>query len=74
MNTLQYPTLNPQSHCNGCDTDLGETHTLSCSTGGLVIVRHNEIRDKLLSLSRNAFTPASLRTEPLIHKGHIKSE
>ena len=45
------------------------THTLSCSIGGLVIARHNKIHDKILHLSRHAFTSAFVRTEPLIHQG-----
>ena len=50
------------------------THTLSCITGGLVIAHHNEIRDELLYISRHAFTSASVRAEPLIHKGRTRSE
>ena len=43
--------LNLQSHCDGCGTVFGVTHTLRCSTGGLVIERYNKIRDELLYLS-----------------------
>ena len=32
--------INLQSHCNGCGTSFGVTHTLICSIGGLVIVCH----------------------------------
>ena len=48
-------------------------HTLSCSIVGLVIVRHNKIRDKILYLSRRAFTPAPVCTKPLIHQGRTRS-
>ena len=47
-----------QIHCSGFGTALRVTHALSLFTGGLVIARHNEIRDKLLYLSRRAFTPS----------------
>ena len=49
-------------------------HTLSCSIVGLIIARHNKIRDKLLYLSRLAFTPAPVCTKPLIHQGRTRSE
>jgi hypothetical protein len=31
-----------------------------------VIFRHNEIRDELVNLAGNAFTPSAVRDEPLI--------
>ena len=65
--------LNPQSHCNGCGTAFGVMDTLSCSSGGLVIARHNKSRDEILYLARCAFTPASVRTKPLIHQGRTGS-
>ena len=40
--------VNLQSHGDGCGTAFGVTHTLSCSIGGLVIARQNEILDELL--------------------------
>ena len=49
-------------------------HTLSSSTGGLVIARNKKILDELLYLSQHAFTPASVRAEPLIHQGRTRSE
>ena len=38
------------------------------------MVRQNEIRDKILYLSRHAFTSSSIRAKPLIHQGRIRSE
>ena len=61
--------VNLQSHYAGCGTAFGVTHALSCIIGGLVIARHNKIRDELLYLSRRDFTSASVRAEPLIHQG-----
>ena len=43
--------LNLQSHCDMRGTASGAMHTLSCSIGGLVIARHNEIHDELFYLS-----------------------
>ena len=43
--------LNLQSHCKVCGTAFGVMHTLSCSTGSLVISRHNKIRDEILYIS-----------------------
>ena len=54
-------TLNLQSHCDRCVTAFGVTHTLSFSIGGLVIVHHKIIRDKLLYLYQHAFTSVSVR-------------
>ena len=68
-----YP-VNLQSHCDRCGTVFGVTHTLSCSIGGLVIARHNEICDKIFYLSWRAFTSAYVRVEPLIHKGRTRSK
>ena len=66
--------LNLQSHCDGCGTAFGVTHSLSCSIGGLVIARHNKIQENLLYLSQCAFTPSSVRTKPLINKCRTRSE
>ena len=50
------------------------THALNCSIGGLVIARHNKIRDKILYLPRRAFKSASVRAKPLIHQVCTSSE
>ena len=62
------------SHCDKCGTVFRVTHTLSCSIGGLIITRHNKIREKLLFLSRSVFTSAYVRTKPLIRQGHTRSD
>ena len=66
--------VNLQSHCDRCDTSFGVTHTLSCIIVGLVIARHNEIREELLYLSLCAFTSSYVRIKTLIHQGHTRSE
>ena len=50
------------------------THGLSCSIGGPFIARHNEIRDKILYLSRRAFTSEFIHAKPPIHKDGTISE
>ena len=66
--------LNLQIHCDGCGTAFGVTHALSCSMDGLVIARHNKICDKILYLSRRAFTSAFVCLKPLIYQGRTRSE
>ena len=66
--------LNLQSHCVGCGTDFEVMHTPGYIIGGLVIARHNKIRDKLFYLSRRAFTSAYVRAKLLIHQVHTISE
>ena len=50
------------------------THTLICSTGGLLIARHNKIIDEILYLALRAFTPTSVHSNPLIYQGRTRSE
>ena len=63
-----------QSHYDGCVTVFGVAYALRCNTDSLVIVRHKEIRDKILYLSQHAFTSASVCAKPLIHQGCTRSE
>jgi hypothetical protein len=57
--------------CDGCEGKFTLQHALSCKKGGLVIFRHNEIRDELVYLAGKALTPSAIRNEPLIHTGRI---
>jgi hypothetical protein len=38
-----------------------------CKTGGLVIIRHNEIADELADLASKALTPSAVRDKPSIY-------
>ena len=40
---------------------------MSCPTGGIVITRHNEIRDKIIHIKKQDFYPNCIRVKPLIH-------
>ena len=68
---LRYARCPPDlpSHCNGCLQKFSVRHALECKTGGLVISRHNEIRDELSDLASKALSPSSVRDEPKIHNG-----
>ena len=50
------------------------TTDLSEETGGLVISCHKKVRDKLIYLAQQDFTPTWVRGKILIHQGHIRSE
>jgi hypothetical protein len=52
--------------CSFLDT-FSVPHALECKKGGLVISRHNEIRDELSDLASKALSPSPVRDEPKIH-------
>jgi hypothetical protein len=56
--------------CDGCQQKFSVRHALECKRGGLVISRHNEIRDKLSDLASKAFFSSTVRDEPRIHTSH----
>ena len=53
-------------NCDGCQAEFSVGHALQCKKGGLVILRHNEVRDEIAALAAAALTPSAVRTEPLI--------
>jgi hypothetical protein len=58
-----------QPQCDGCGAKFDTRHALSCRKGGLIIIRHNEIRDELCDMACRAFQPSAIRDEPKIHQG-----
>jgi hypothetical protein len=48
--------------CGGCQQKFSVRHALECKRGGLVISRHNEIRDELSDLASKALSPQQLVT------------
>ncbi len=54
--------------CNGCDAPTDVSHALSCRRGGLVIRRHNEIRDSLGDLMAMGFN-GIVNKEPIVREG-----
>jgi hypothetical protein len=59
-----------QKHCDGCGKAFDVNHALTCKRGGLIIVRHDEIRDELCDIASKALIPSKVRDEPKIHPGH----
>jgi hypothetical protein len=45
------PLLQLPPTCDGCGSEFNVTHALDCRKGGLVVLRHNEIRDTISSLA-----------------------
>ena len=59
-----------QPKCDGCYKDFTVTHALSCKTGGLVILHHNELAKEWHRLCAQALTPSAVSDKPLIpHSG-----
>ena len=56
------PNLN--SRCDGCHQPFSVNHGLNCPKGGLIIHRHDELRNELGDLLMNAFGRTAVRTEP----------
>eukprot|EP00978_Attheya_sp_CCMP212_P006633 scaffold15402_cov35-Attheya_sp.AAC.1 len=70
---LRYGQVPPNfpTTCDGCScNNLSVQHALSCKVGGLVISRHDEIKDKLGQwLAGKALKPSAIHDEPLINNG-----
>jgi hypothetical protein len=58
-----------QPQCDGCGAKFDTRHAFSCRKGGLIIIRHNEIRDELCDMACRDFQPSAIRDEPKIHQG-----
>jgi hypothetical protein len=69
LSAQEFPPPDVPTHCNGCYKSLDLRHALECKKGGLVICRHNEIKDKLVALTAKAFTHSAIHDEPRIHPG-----
>ena len=52
--------------CDGCGGDFSINHALKCKFGGLIILRHDEVKRELIELGIMALRPAAVRDEPLI--------
>ena len=64
---LEPPDL--PKYCNGYNAQFSICHALDCKRGGLVMVRHNELRDRVADLNGKTFTPSHVRNDPLIYQG-----
>ena len=56
-------------YCDGCEGRFSISHALVCKKGGLVTVRHNELRDGVADLAGKDFTPSHVSDDPLIYSG-----
>ena len=66
----QRPLLRMPATCDGCGVAFNLEHALDCRKGGLVIQRHNEIRDALVDLASIAFR--NVIKEPIVKEANIR--
>jgi hypothetical protein len=64
---LGLPLLHLPPSCDGCGEPFGLAHSQICKKGGLVTLRHEDLKAEFTSLLSSAFTPGAVRDEPLIH-------
>jgi hypothetical protein len=57
---------NLPNKCDGCSQNFSVQHALSCKTGGLVLLRHNEVAREWNTLCAQAWSPSVVQDEPLI--------
>ena len=65
------PMINTPELCDGCGADFTLAHALSCRKGGLVIMRHNEVRDAIGDLASLVWN--KVRREPIIRDADYQS-
>eukprot|EP00978_Attheya_sp_CCMP212_P032240 scaffold124880_cov38-Attheya_sp.AAC.2 len=65
-----YELLNLPEKCDGCGAKFSAGHALQCKTGGLVIMRYNEVKDEIGYLAGITISSNAVRDEPLINQGH----
>ena len=55
--------------CDGCGAGMSVEHALNCKKGGLVGIRHNDVRDEAGALAELAFPKTCVSYEPYIFYG-----
>ena len=55
------------SKCDGCGEKFTSTHAMCCKKGGLITIRHNDIKAVWSSMCADALTPSCVSDEPLIY-------
>ena len=72
---IRYGLVPPDlpKYCNVCEARFTISHALDCKKGGLVTVRHNELRDGVADLANKAFTPSHVHNDPIIYSGYALS-
>ena len=60
------PSLGLPAICDGCGAPFSLEHALDCKKGGLVIQRHNEVRDALGDIAAKAYREVT--KEPIVRE------
>jgi hypothetical protein len=71
---LGLPILGTPPTCDGCDQAFTLGHSQQCKKGGLVRIRHEDLKGEFASLCSSAFAPGAVRDEPLIHTYRAPAE
>ena len=54
------------THCDGCGKKSSLDHLLTCKTGGLIHQAHDELRNEIATIARQAYVPSAVQIEPPI--------
>ena len=65
------PLRNVPDLCDSCRSQFSLSHALSCKKGGLVIQRHNEIRDAIGDFASLVWS--QVRREPVVREADTKN-
>ena len=68
----QKPLLNVPSNCDGCGSPFTLDHALICRKGGLIIQRHNEVRDAVGDLA--ALVWGCVVSEPVVRGASVNGK
>ncbi len=58
--------LDMPTACDGCGTKMTIKHALSCKTGGLVHIQHDDVADEWQHLCGTALSPGQVECKPRI--------
>jgi len=61
--------LHLQQECDGCYQRFSVEHAMSCKKGGLITIRHDDVKGEWHQLCAQALTPSAVSDEPLIYSG-----
>jgi hypothetical protein len=60
--------------CDGCGKPWSLAHSQICSKGGLVTMRHDDLKEEFMSLCKQAFRPSKVYGEPIINSNRNNAE